>query len=357
MIDPEPIDIVLVGDLVDEGASRDSIFDWDNPTWTEVEQIVEWLGISGRRVEIVPSIDAFVNSAGCFRDKIVFPLWRGGPSRNRTAIVPAVCEAHSLPYVGADAFGQTVCQDKSVSKHILIEAGFDIPSDLVVARLPLDILSQTALEALPLPLVVKPLSSACSIGVEDASLCADRGEALRQIARLIRDGFGPVICETFVRGSEISICVIESGGRVDLRCVGSHETDAGQCPFSDRLFTHQEKIRADRDWRIGSYLGEVDRDVWTCVERLISRLGPVDLLRIDGRITNGRFTAIELTPDIHLGLDSMFIGGFQAQGIPPPTVLDAVVTASQRNQPSRQISRHGLRAPPQGPSVARPAGR
>jgi hypothetical protein len=64
---------------------------------------------------------------------------------------------------------------------------------------------------------------------------------------------------------------------------------------------------------------------------LITRLGPFDLLRIDGKIADGRFTAIELTPDIHLGLDSAFLGGFNAAGIAPSTVLEAVVAASLQN--------------------------
>lgn len=328
---PEPIDIVLVGDLVQEGASRPTLFDWDNPTWPEVEQLVEWFFACGRRAEIVPSVKEFVSTAADYENKIVFPLWRGGASRSRTSIVPAVCETYGLFYIGADAFSQGVCQDKSLSKHYFRAVGLDTPPDVVVRDLSMDRKWLGTLDQFQFPVVVKPLSSACSIGVDDVSLCADVGAVVARVRQLIEQGLGPVICEPFVTGDEISFCVIESGGRIDLRCISAYGSEAGKCPFRDRLFTHEAKIAPEQTWQIGCYSGEVANDVWTKVEDLITHLGPFDLFRVDGRITDGHFTAIEVTPDIHLGLESAFLGGFHADGTPPWTVLDAVVSASLRN--------------------------
>jgi hypothetical protein len=249
MTAPVPIDIVLVGDLVPEGVSRQNVYDWDNPTWPEAEQLVQWFAMTGRRAEIVPSVTAFVASATEHSNKLVFPLWRGGASRNRTAIVPAVCEVHGLLYVGADAFSQSVCQDKSLSKHVLKSVGINTPPDVVFNGPTLDPAGFAALEQLRFPVVVKPLSSACSIGVTDASLCADYAAAAARASVLIEQGLGPVICEPFVAGDEISLCIVEAGGRIGLHCVAAHRSNAGTCPFRDRLFTHDEKISPDRSWR------------------------------------------------------------------------------------------------------------
>lgn len=352
MTAPVPIDIVLVGDLVPEGVSRPTLFDWDNPTWPEAEQLVQWFVMTGRRAEIVPSVTAFVASAAEHSNKLVFPLWRGGASRNRTAIVPAVCEAHGLLYVGADAFSQSVCQDKSLSKHVLNTVGIDTPPDVVFNGPTLDPAGFAALEQLRFPVVVKPLSSACSIGVTDASLCVDAAAAAARARVLIEQGLGPVICEPFVAGDEISLCIVETGGRIGLHCVAAHRTNAGTCPFRDRLFTHDEKISPDRSWRIAAYSGTIADDLWSKAEALITRLGPFGLLRIDGKIADGRFTAIELTPDIHLGLDSAFLGGFNAAGIAPSTVLEAVVAASlQNNDPGGPPAGEGQDGPPATPPL------
>src|SRR5687767_5622171 len=201
MMAPVPIDIVLVGDLVPEGVSRPTLFDWDNPTWPEAEQLVQWFAMTGRRAEIVPSVAAFVASAAEHSNKLVFPLWRGGASRNRTAIVPAVCEARGLAYIGGDALVQTLCQDKSISKLCLRSAGFDVPGEWVV-RTVSELATLRPSLRLRAPFVVKPLYSAASIGVTPGSLCESDASATQRAAELLADGLGPVVCEEFISGEE-----------------------------------------------------------------------------------------------------------------------------------------------------------
>ena len=50
------------------------------------------------------------------KDDIVFTIYGGEKSRNRMALVPAVCESYGLKYVGADAYARIICQDKYLSK-------------------------------------------------------------------------------------------------------------------------------------------------------------------------------------------------------------------------------------------------
>jgi D-alanine-D-alanine ligase len=322
---PESNDIVLVGDIVPDGASRATIFDWDNPTRLEVDQLVRWLSTSGKRVEVVSSVQQFTSMAVQYRGRTVLPLWRGGDSRSRTAIVPAVCEALDITYVGADSFAQAACQDKSFSKYFLRAAEIDCPPDIVLHDLPLAASALETLQAFPFPVVVKPLYSACSIGVEDSSMCDTAGKALIRAEQLLDRGLGPVIIEPFVQGEEVSLCLVETNGQIDLRCVAVYRDERGSCPFVERLLTMQDKISASRAWTISCRKDEVEDGLWARVQALIRLLGPVGLFRVDGRISGGHFTAIELTPDIHLGLDSPFLGAFNAAGLPPPDVLAAVM--------------------------------
>jgi len=321
---PEPVEIVLVGDIVDDGPTRATLFDWDNPTWEEVRQIERWVALGGMRSQIVSPVAAFPASAALMRGNLILPLWRGGASSSRTALVPAICEALGLAWIGADAFGQSVCQDKSLSKHYMRAAGFVCPNDVVVRSAPLEPDTRCALRALALPAVAKPLFSACSIGIESASLCHCHEALIARAETLLEEGLGPVICEPFVPGEEISLCLVEARGKALLRCVAAYQSVAGRCPFQNRLMTFEDKIAGD-GWTIASYGGALPEDLWTKAERLLRMIGPMHLFRIDGRITSGRFTAIEITPDIHLGLDSAFLGGFVAAGIPPQQVLRAIV--------------------------------
>src|SRR5947209_12393160 len=95
--------ILLVGDIVpDRGkAIATRSFDADKPTIQDVEQITSWLAAAGYSVEARESVTDFAaDPPPRGSDILVLPLWRGGASRNRTAIVPAICEELNIPYVG-----------------------------------------------------------------------------------------------------------------------------------------------------------------------------------------------------------------------------------------------------------------
>lgn len=329
--------VLLVGDVLDESrpSSVTSLFEQDMPTKKEVADIANWLATAGYDVDVECSVSSFVNASERRSPGIVFPLWRAGPSRNRTAIVPAICEARGLPYVGGDALVQSVCQDKSLSKALVRAAGMTTPNELVIRSID-DVAAFRPTRALASPLVVKPLYSACSIGVDDASMCTSDEQAQTRAYALFEAGLGPVICEEFIPGDEACLCLLEDRGRIVERCVAVYRNQAGRCPFRDGLLTFEAKTRPDPSWAIAEHSGSVEAAVWDRAELLLEALGKVDLFRIDGRLHNGEFTVIELTPDIHLGTGSPFLGGFNAGGKSPSSILDRMVQVSLSNQDASQ---------------------
>jgi D-alanine-D-alanine ligase len=334
-----PPRVLIVGDVVenraDAVASRS--FDVDKPTRAELKALVGWLEDAGYHVDVHEDVAAFVRSPPATRDMIVFPLWRGGASRNRTAVVPAVCEELGINYVGGDVLVQTVCQDKSLSKVFARDAGITTPGEW---RLPnatfLDDFRPS--ERLKLPVVIKPQYSAASLGVEDDCLCHTNEQAQEVAARLLGGKLGSVVCEEFVAGDEISLCYIEEGGRLVERCVATFFTPAGVYPWRDRLFTYDEKAREDDGVEVALWPTEVDPALWAAAERLNRLLGRVDYMRIDGRLDQGRFTLIELTQDPHMGTISEFLGGFELSGIDPSATLDRLIRASLKNQASQSTN-------------------
>jgi D-alanine-D-alanine ligase len=327
----KPRTVLLVGDTVDDGGvGARSWFDEDKPTHSEIADLAGWFTEAGYRVDVSESVRHFVEAPPGGDGVVVFPLWRGGASRNRTAIVPAVCEARGLAYVGGDALVQTLCQDKSISKLCLRSAGFHVPGEWVV-RAVRELATFRPSLRLRAPFVVKPLYSAASIGVTPASLCESDAPATQRAAELLADGLGPVVCEEFISGEEVSLCFVEEAGEVVRKSVAAFRGADGRCPFLGRLCTFDDKLSANPPWRIVALENTISDDIWSMAEALTRSLGKVDYMRIDGRIENGRFVVIELTPDIHLGLTSCFLGSFNAAGTPPPVVLDHLVTASLRN--------------------------
>ncbi len=263
------------------------------------------------------------------KDVFVFPLWRGGASRNRTAIIPAYCEARNIPFVGGDAHVQTVCQDKSLSKMLANAVGMRVPGEVVLWSKD-DLNSFLPSSHLRSPFVVKPLYSACSIGVNESSLCGNDNLARHQAEKLFAAGLEPVVCEEFIKGEDISLCFIEERGTIVKRCVGVYRGIDGKSPFYNRLFTFDDKMNMTPPISVLSDI--LVQNAWTLAEDLIHRLRKLDIMRIDGRLNKDGFVFIEFTPDIHLSLESIFMGSFNAAGCPPAELLHYIIRSSIKNQ-------------------------
>ncbi|MBV9121413.1 MAG: hypothetical protein JOZ39_11955 [Chloroflexi bacterium] len=326
--------VVLVGDVVSDrrAAVATRSFDADKPTKADIQTLTRWLGEAGYKWAVFESIREFVASPPRLPARsIVLPLWRGGPSRNRTAIVPATCEELGIPYVGGDVFVQTVSQDKSLSKVFCRKAGFNVPGEwLLPARKDLRDFSPSS--RLGTRFVVKPQYSGASIGIEDQALCRTDAEAKLWANELFDRGLGPLICEAFIEGDEISLCLIEEGGTIIERCVATVLDQHGAFPYPDRLVTFDEKSRDDDGCETRAWPHPIDPDLWNRAEALVNLLGKTDMLRVDGRLSKGRFTVIELTQDPNFGLDSEMVGGFNDSGLSPPRFFERLIQASYRSQ-------------------------
>ena len=324
--------VLIVADVFEHHEGRLSPFWADMPTEHEVQTISAWLRSIGFDVVVASRVVDFLDHIAEHEVDIVLPLWRAGESRNRTGVVPAACEAKGIPFVGADTFGQVVCQDKALSKTLLRGSGLKTPSDVVWKRAT-EIDASRVAATLTLPVVVKPLYGACSIGVDESSLCESESQIKEKACQLFSGGLGPVICEEFVAGDEIAVCIIEERGAIIDRCIAMYKDESGRCPFGENLFTFAAKTTESASWRIDSLpIDSLSELAWAELATMMASLGKVDLCRIDGRVREGVFTVIEITPDIHLGLDSLFLGGFAAAGIHPTEVLGRVIRASLRNQ-------------------------
>lgn len=329
--------VQLVADVVAdrEAAVATRSFDADKPAEEEISTITRWLQAAGYPVAVTPTVIAFVASPPsaprAYGDTIVLPLWRGGASRNRTVVVPAICEELGLPFVGGDAFVQCVCQDKSLSKVFARRAGFAVPGEWILPA-PQDLSQFFPSERLAVPFVVKPQYSAASIGIDDDSLCWSDEAARAKAERLFADGLGPVLCEEFLPGEEVSLCFIEERGALVEKCAVMWADAAGNFPYPERLVTFDEKATEDDGCELVLWTGALDPALWKSAAELVHLLGKVDCMRIDGRFNAGRFAVVELTQDPHLGENSELLGGFKCAGLHPSQAVDRLIQASLRNQ-------------------------
>jgi D-alanine-D-alanine ligase len=295
------------------------------------------LGRVSRGVTHYEQPEQFVEHIAEHREDIVLSVWSGVLSRNRKALVPAICEAASIRYVGADAYTNVVCQDKSLAKVFCRELGIDVPSGHLI----MNHADLALLELLRPPLIVKPNFEGGSIGISTDNLAQTHVAAASLCERLLRTFKHGVLAEEFVRGREICIVLSGCGDRVDFaRAV---EVVLHGATIEDRIWSFEIKKQGNIESDYCDVTSELVPDLLDKTFRLFRRLNKVDLIRVDGRLCDGRFYMIELSPDVYLGSHGAFAQAFTLNGYTYDDMVTHLLLNAAASQGSESASMTGTR--------------
>lgn len=237
-------------------------------------------------------------------DAIFTAIWSGELSRNRKSILPAICEANNLLYVGADTYVQSISQDKELSKIHAQQFGMKSPRGVRISC-EQDI---NLLYRLKLPVVVKPNFEGSSIGISDNSLKYTHEEAA-QLTRKLLPKYKCVLVEEYIGGTEVAICISGSFQHISLCEVVALEIDGKL--VSDRIWGYESKkcSKAAVDRKV--ITNTVPQKILNTAQTIFKSLGKVDYMRIDGKILDDEFYLIEYTPDCSLHPDCFMCKSFE----------------------------------------------
>ncbi|MXV14001.1 hypothetical protein [Hufsiella ginkgonis] len=304
--------IVLIADRVEDPAREMNIYDrdLDKPHPHYVEHLFQTLQEIHPNVILYNSPQELIVNNMKHRDDLVFPFWFGEKSRNRHALIPAICEASNIKYVGADAYTKAVCNDKHVSKLLCKELNLATPN-FAIWNSPLD---DHLAGYLQFPCVVKPAFEGTSLGIGPNNLVSNLSDAIL-IARALKEEFQQtILIEEFIPGKEVSICLIGQGRDVHNWAAAERYLEDDVNYFEHRLYTYIEKKSDTLPLALRSVTAQIPDDTLQRCFDLFAYLDKVEFMRIDGRLKGTDFSVIELTPDTHLGADSEFAGTFIAEG-------------------------------------------
>lgn len=144
---------------------------------------------------------------------VVLSIFGGQRSRNRMALVPAICETFGLRFVGPDVYGRIVCQDKEISKRLALQCGVLTPPYFIVR----DAADLARVTSAVFPLVVKPNLEGSSIGISERCLVRDVSSMQQVATYLLHEFDQPVLLEEFVGGAEVCLNLIECGDTLEWR--------------------------------------------------------------------------------------------------------------------------------------------
>lgn len=295
--------IYLLSDVASDFQNLDlSRFDLEVSEHDTVTGIVKGIEASGyicqHLVDPTHLVSAFNANPNC----VVLSIWSGENNRNRRAIVPSICEAHGINYIGADPYAAMISGDKELSKSICSEFNLKSPVGILIR-------SEEQFDRISLldfPIVVKPLMEGGSIGITQDSKVIDLESAQRQVSALFEHHEPPILCEEFVGGREISFCIVGSDAiqhieAMEVRLEGEEDY------FENRLFSMHDKRSADRQKKheFVNVTNEMPRNLIDKICSIYSALGKIDYMRIDGKLTD-EFWCLELSTDPGISTKSLF---------------------------------------------------
>jgi D-alanine-D-alanine ligase len=318
---------VLIIDTVDDRELSLQGANFEFADDDEYDELVTALRRACRKVVTYETPKEFINNIQRHTDDVVISVWSGEHSRNRKALVPSICEAYGIRYVGADTYTNVLAQDKALSKSIARQFGFHTPpSVLIDAEADLSLL-----RALRYPAVVKPNFEGGSIGISQRCLVHDERAAHELIATLLAAHHDSVLVEQFIRGREVSYVVV--GNREEILFAEAVELVLLSDNLPDMLWSYEIKQSPDvkEEWRLVT--GDLDASTRDNAIRLFRALGKVELLRVDGRIDDaGRFQFIELSPDAYLGSDGAVGAAYALRGQPLHLMLEDLIRNARRSR-------------------------
>ena len=291
------------------------------------KEVLDALHLAGYDTCHYESPQSFLDNIGLHKNDIIFStLWGGHHSRNKRTLIPAICEAYDLTYVGADAFVQALCQNKYLTKLYLQNYKFSIPKAILVS-------SREELSILPpisfLPCIVKPNDEACSIGISSKSLVHTMDE-VHEVASELLQHYSPILIEEFIGGKEISVCCTGSYKNLDI--IEAVEVKVNGQEIGTTVWGFDNK-------RIGN--GQSSREIVTNefpehflkeAADLFYNLGKVDCCRIDGKYLHGNFYIIEISPDCSLSPRCFIANTFYYRNYTYPEMLKQLILYAKEDK-------------------------
>lgn len=228
---------------------------------------------------------------------IVLSIWSGIGSKYRKALIPSICEANNICYVGADPYVHFLSQDKFLTKQFCSQFGILGAKDMIYCTEE----DSSKIYNLMLPLVVKPNYEGGSNGISSKNLVYDYDEALTLAKELKKIFSQPIIIEEYLEGKEICVSIIGTSKKINMIEASKliiNDTEY----FTDKLYSYEPKVEEVNNRKLVSGTHLLTENVKKSFLNIFTQLGKVELLRIDGRIDSAdNFKLIELTPDAYLG--------------------------------------------------------
>ena len=153
---------------------------------------------------------------------LIFNGLHGGDGENGN--VATYLESLNIPFTGSDQDSSKICMDKDLSKKLVSDKGIGTPNWIASSSLP----SESQLESLGLPIIVKPNDQGSTIGL---SLVKDKIE-IDSAFKIASNFADSVMFESFILGKEITVPIIGSNSYSIVEIVPKKNLYDYECKYT-----------------------------------------------------------------------------------------------------------------------------
>ena len=202
-------DYLVAGFGEEETAEFDS-----EETIAAIDRALQYLGYQTDRIGNIKSLTRRL-AAGDSWD-LVFNIAEGLRGFGREAQVPALLEAHEIPYTFSDPLVLSLTLHKGMAKRVVRDLTVPTPDFFLVENE-----SDLGSIDLPFPLFAKPVAEGTGKGVDSGSKITNRHDLLSVCTSLLSRYKQPVLVETFLPGREVTVGILGTGK--DAAVIGAME--------------------------------------------------------------------------------------------------------------------------------------
>lgn len=262
--------------------------------------------------EIFMDVSKFLQVIGNYKSNIIFPMKYGYNSPDSKSIIPGICEGANLKYVGADDYAHMICNDKYIAKLFATEFGIKTAPSILF-RTPKDFLSvNETLHLLKPPFVIKPNFGGGSTGISEHNICFDYESATELLIKLYSFHKMPILAEEYIPGEEVELILVGTKEKIIFSEEVQLIMDKKEF-FDSQIWGYETKKIDDSnvDFKMSSLISKNDISK---IHNLFKAFDKIEFMRVDGRMNQGEFHLIELSPDCYLGDDCAFYYAFENKG-------------------------------------------
>lgn len=317
--------LVFITDCVDSENINSMRKDLEGNTSEQNSRLLKSLNPLFEKIYHYTSIDEFKNHIDQHKNDLIFPVLYGENSCTQKTILPALCEAYNLDYIGADAYTHTICNDKSLSKLYAKQFGIHSANSFYIDSL--SKLDSTPIKLLKLPLIIKPNYGGGSVGITNKNVVYNYTDAKKMAIFLLQKQKVPIIIEEYISGYEVELILLGSKEKI-IFCEEVKLLLNDKEKFDSEIWGLETKKIDDSkvDFSLSNLILEKDR---LNLISLFQSFNKIEFARIDGRIHNGDFYLLEISPDCYLGDDCAFYYAFQQKKLSHTELFDMIIKNHQ----------------------------